>query len=374
VANLPGLGAYGTYDMAGNAREWVLNGGRGTPESHRYTLGGSWGEPSYRATSGDLLPAFDRSPINGFRCVKYVGADAPPETLAAPIDRQFRDYGKEKPVSDEVFEVYKPLYRYEKSDLNATVDAVDATSDLWRREKVTFNAAYGNERVVAHVFLPKRTSRPYQTVIYFPGSDALQSPSSDDLYFHAMILADVLVRSGRAFVYPVYKGMHERRVENRATELTAMRDRLIQWSKDLGRTIDYLETRTEVDTQKLAYHGFSLGGAAGPVLLAIEGRIKVAILEAGGLPALSTPRYLPESDVVNFVPRVRIPVLMLSGSYDTTFPMEVSVAPMFRLLGTPDKDKHLQTLEGSHGLLFTARNDVLRWTLDWLDRYLGPVQ
>jgi hypothetical protein len=31
-------------------------------------------------------------------------------------------------------------------------------------------------------------------------------------------------------------------------------------------------------------------------------------------------------------------------------------------------------LEGSHSLLLTARNDVIRETLDWLDRYLGPVR
>jgi formylglycine-generating enzyme required for sulfatase activity/dienelactone hydrolase len=373
VGSLPGLGAYGTYDMAGNAREWVLNGSSGIPESHRYTLGGSWREPNHRATSGDLQPAFDRSPTNGFRCVKYIGPDAPREALTAPINRQFRDYSKETPVSDEIFEVYKALYRYEKGDLNATVEAVDASSDLWRREKVSFNAAYGNERVITHLFLPKRTSGPYQTVIYFPGSGALRLPSSDNLEVHATILADVLVRSGRAFVHPVYKGTYERRAQNPPNELTALRDRRIQWSKDLGRTIDYLEMRKEIDAQKLAFHGFSLGGQAGPGLLGVEDRIKVAVLEAGGLPAFSTQRSLPEADTFNFVPRIRIPVLMLSGRHDTTFPVEASQVPMFRLLGTPDKDKRHQLLEGSHGLLFTARSGVIRETLDWLDRYLGPV-
>ena len=135
-------------------------------------LGGSWGDATYRAASGDAVPLFDRSRANGFRCVKYVGAEGPPEALAAPIERRFRDYSKEKPVSDEVFEVYKALYHYDKSELNPVVEAVDTSSDLWRREKVSFNAGYGNERVIAHLFLPKATTGPYQTVIYFPGATA----------------------------------------------------------------------------------------------------------------------------------------------------------------------------------------------------------
>ncbi|MBI1786855.1 MAG: protein kinase [Acidobacteria bacterium] len=372
VGSLPGLGRYGTYDMAGNAREWCWNESRDAAESRRYILGGSWGEPTYRANDGDSVPPFDRSRANGFRCVKYIGVDRPPEALAAPIKRRFRDYSKEKQVSDEVFEVYKALYNYDKSELKPVVEGVDTSSDLWRREKVTFNAAYGSERVIAHLFLPKAASGPYQAVIYFPGSTALQLASSDNLYFAANILMDFVVRSGRAFVYPVYKGMHERRVEKPPNEPTAERDRNIQWRKDFGRTIDYLETRKEIDTRKLAYHGFSLGGSGPAGLLALENRVRMAVLEAGGL--ASSGRALPEADLVNFLPRIHIPVLMLNGRYDTTFPVEISQVPLFRLLGTPEKDKRHVILEGSHAVLISARNEVIRETLDWLDKYLGPVR
>jgi dienelactone hydrolase len=209
-------------------------------------------------------------------------------------------------------------------------------------------------------------------VIFFPGAGARQLGSSDKNYT-ARTMVDFFLRSGRAFAYPVYKGMHERRVENPPNEPTADRDRRIQWRKDLGRTIDYLETRKEIDTGKLAYYGFSLGGSGAAGLLALEDRVKVAVFEAGGLDP-DLPRPLPEADIFNFVPRIRIPVLMLNGRYDTTFPVEFSQLPMFRLLGTPAKDKRHVILEGSHALLLTARNEVIRETLDWLDRYLGPVR
>ena len=44
----------------------------------------------------------------------------------------------------------------------------------------------------------------------------------------------------------------------------------LQWSKDMGRSIDYLETRPDIDTRKLAYFGISFGAAAAVRLVAVE--------------------------------------------------------------------------------------------------------
>ena len=46
---------------------------------------------------------------------------------------------------------------------------------------------------------------------------------------------------------------------------------------------------------------------------------------------------------------------------------------MFRLLGTAEKDKRHVVRDGGH-LLPAGRPDVMKEILDWLDRYLGPVQ
>ena len=47
----------------------------------------------------------------------------------------------------------------------------------------------------------------------------------------------------------------------------------------------------------------------------------------------------PEVDGLNFAPRVRVPVLMVNGRYDFGVPFAVNQVPLFRLLGSPDKDK-----------------------------------
>ena len=43
----------------------------------------------------------------------------------------------------------------------------------------------------------------------------------------------------------------------------AGRETLIQQSKDLGRSIDYLETRADIDRNRIAYLGESMGAALG---------------------------------------------------------------------------------------------------------------
>ncbi len=119
-----------------------------------------------------------------------------------------RDYAAEKPVPDAVFRIYRGFYSYDKTELKPTVDSVDE-SEHWRREKVSFDAAYGRERVPAHLFLPRNASPPYQTVVYFPSGEAFALRTSDDLRMRNI---EFLLRSGRAVLQPIYKGTYERHV------------------------------------------------------------------------------------------------------------------------------------------------------------------
>ena len=138
---------------------------------------------------------------------------------------------------------------------------------------------------------------------------------------------------------------------------------------DFERTIDYLETRPdEFDAHKLAYEGMSRGGRWGGVLPAIETRIKVAVLVSGGLNAAMPP----ECSQVNFAPRIKIPILMLNGRWDSTFPVESSQKPLLGLFGTAERDKQLKIYEASHDVW--ALNEAHKDELDFLDRYLGPVK
>ena len=356
------LSGFGTTDMAGNVKEWCLNESGG---GRRFILGGGFGEPEYMFIDQDAQSPWDRKPNFGFRCVKF--SSPPPPAAAAKFEPAFRDYGKEKPVSDEVFRAYKGLYAYDKGELSARVEETLTAAD-WTREKVSFNAAYGDERVIAYLYLPKNASPPFQTVVYFPGSNVIFQDKFDD---GQSFIWDFIPKSGRALMFPVYKSTYERRdgLKGDTPEPTALwRDHTIAWSKDLGRSLDYLETRKDVDATKLGYFGFSWGSAVAPILLAVEDRIRVAILGVGGLEFQKT---LPEVDQINFVTRMKTPALLLNGRYDFFFPVESSQLPLFRLLGTSEKDKRQVIFESGH---MVPAKDLIRESLDWLDKYLGPVK
>jgi hypothetical protein len=361
VGSHGGLSPFGAYDMAGNVKEWCWNESRG----RRYILGGGWNEPSYMFTEADAQSPWERPATHGFRCAKYA-APLPPEQLASvDVVKVTRDYAAETPVSDEVFRVYRSLYAYDKTELNAAVESVEE-AEHWRHETVSFDAAYGKERVIAHLFLPRSVRPPYQTVVYAPPAEGLFVPSSDNL---RMRYLEIVLRSGRALLHPIYKGTYERRLTQGTRGPAERRDVLIQIAKDLRRSVDYLESRTDIDSERLGYWGISMGAAWGPWLLGVDDRFQAAVLTGGGF---SFTRPLPEVDPFHFAPRVRTPVLMLNGRHDFDRPLEASQKPLFRLLGSPEKDKRHVLFEAGHADY--PVNELIKELLDWFDRYLGPVE
>ena len=363
VGRYKAISSYGTYDMAGNVREWCWNESRG----FRYILGGDWSDLSYLFFHPMVLSPFDRSPTNGFRCVRYLDTNGAPPAATRPVELAVRDYYKEKPVDEALFQVLKQQFSYDPAELNAEVEWTDNSSEHWREEKIAFDASYNDERVIAYLFLPKAGVPPYQTVIYFPGSGAIGISSNKN----SIKEFDFIMKSGRAMMFPIYKGTYERN-DGLTSTWPNMSHRyseyLIKWVKDFKRSIDYLETRSEIDIDRLAYLGFSWGGRMGAIIPALEERLKVSVLYLGGL---ASGRARPEVDQINFITHINIPVLMLNGKYDSIEPLETAQEPMYRLFGTPgEKKKHVR-YETDHGV---PRNSGIRETLEWLDLFLEPVK
>ena len=366
VGAYQGMSPFGAYDMAGNVKEWIFND---DGSGKHFILGGAWNEPSYTFYDADARSPFQRSDNFGFRCAKYRSMGEFTRA-AGPVTAQVRDYASEKPVSDQLFQIYKSFYSYDKTPLNARVESVQQR-DNWKEEKITFDAAYGNERVIAYLFLPLKVKPPYQTVLHFPPGGALHTQSSAQLDGY-LDNFEFIIKSGRAVMFTVYKGTFERGANPDSSpwpnNTTSYRDRIVMWSKDLGRSIDYLETRSDIDHDKLAYEGYSLGAALGALLPGVEDRFKAVVLLCGGF---WLQKRLPEADQINFAPRVKAPVLMLSGRFDYVFPIGTSQEPMFRLLGTPKERKRLVLYDTGHDI---PDNEVIKETCNWLDKYLGPVK
>jgi eukaryotic-like serine/threonine-protein kinase len=356
-----GLSPYGAFDMAGNVREWIWNS---TPGG-RLILGGSWGTPEYLFFEApEQASPFNREPINGARCVKVLGDRPLPAATTAEVPSSKPVAAFPKPVSDDIFRIYARYYAYDKGPLNAVEETLDASSPYYIRQRVTFNAAYGGERVIAYLFRPRNAKPPFQTVLIFPGSGAFAVKSIDE---YASINIGMFTRSGRAVVFPIYKGTFERPRMDDSTP-TLWRDHTIMVYKDLARTLDYLETRPEFDHERVAYFGLSWGASIAPIIGALEKRIKLFILEGGGLDQQSLPEIAP----VNFAPRHTAPTVIINGRYDVTSPAETSAKPLLELLGTPKRNKALILFDGGH--VPPLDSTLKKQMLDCLDRYLGPVR
>jgi len=374
VGSMPGVTAYGAYDMAGNVREWCLN----ETSEGRVIRGGSWEDNTYEFGNERQAPPMDRSPRNGFRLAYYTHPDSIPKAaFRSRTPKKEVDFHSIPQVSDATFNIYKEQFAYDAKELNPTIESKTESPEGWIHEIVSFNAAYGKEKVLAHLFLPDNTPPPYQTVIYFPGDASAWMPSSEGLesYYEFTMFLSYLLRNGRAVLYPVYKGTFERGGPEYIATLQlpenfhsyAYSELLVQEVKDLRRSIDYLQTRPDIDSSKLAYMGMSWGGYYGAIVTALEDRFGASILMAAGLVDIGRP----EVSCLSYVSRVKTPTLILNGKYDVIFSPETSSRPLLDLLGTPPEYKRLILYETDH---IPPRAEYIKEVLAWLDKYLGPVK
>jgi serine/threonine protein kinase/dienelactone hydrolase len=366
VGTYKGLGPYGTYDMAGNVSEWAANP---VDNDLRVLLGGAWKSPSYLYFDPEALSPFNRSETNGFRCVRNLGPL--PQTSEGPLHHAARDLANFKPVSDDVFRAYEALYAYPKTPLNATVEGIVKETADWREEKVTFDAAYRGERMAAYLFLPKNVRPPYQTVLFFPSARVdFLSGNDNGRGLGDVKFFDYIVQSGRAVMYPIYQDTYERRLKFSLPGGAQNIELTTEWYKDAARSLDYLATRPDIDSGRLAYLGVSMGSAEGVIATELlQDRLRTAIFLDGGY-FLDTPPA--GGDQADFAPRMKKPVLMVNGRYDFTFSLDKAQNPLFAQLGTPEEDKRHVLLDTPHDVT-DQRPQLVKAVLDWLDHYLGRV-
>lgn len=157
---------------------------------------------------------------------------------------------------------------------------------------------------------------------------------------------------------------------------------------DLRRAVDWLQTRPEVDKEKIGYLGVSMGGILGGVFVGEEPRIKAAVLWAAGgnwgtLIATTTHPFAaafrkngtvdpakveavmsdvdPLTTIGKFAPR---PLLFLNGDHDTVVPSACSEA----LYAAAANPKERILLPGGH---IPDPTTMMLKSMDWLSQKLG---
>lgn len=353
-----GMTPSGVFDMAGNAKEWCFNE---VGDGRRAILGGAWNEPRYMFRQNDGQDPLSRGDAYGVRCASY--PEEPPPAVFEPEPPRERTYDEPAPASEEKFSLIRQIYAYDKGELDAKVESVDDSTSYWRLEKVSFTAGYGGERIVAYLYLPKNAKPPYQTVLWAPGGYAGRTATAGTGLRTEFF--NFLPRTGRAVLYPVYKTSFERSRSGPRGPVS-QRENAILAVKDAMRSLDYLESRTDIDGAKFGYVAQSAGSGLGLILMGVDQRIKASVLMGATLPSAQ-----PEEvrDPSHFAPRIRTPLLMLNGRYDFGSSVEAQKG-LFQLLGAPAADKRHIIYEAGHT---PPLSEVIRETLAWMDKYLGPV-
>jgi len=362
-----GLGPWGTYHMAGNAREWVSN----FAGDDAVALGSGWQEYASNFARVYTADPMARLPDHGLRLMQTLD-DAPLDpALLEPI-KLVRDtaFANRAPVSDDAFAAMRFQFTTpHPAPASVVVNRVDE-SPLWTVDEVKL-AFSAQEPTTLYLVRPKAPKGKLQPIVYSGVGDCcyMKRPNRDVL--EQLQIAGFVVNSGRALVLPIWAGGYERySTEPRmsAEALDRERNLSLQWQHDLSATLDYLEAQPDMDVRKIGYFGISRGASfAGVINLALEPRIHAAVLASGGI-WIHSPLH-PMIDLINYAPRITVPVLMLSGRYDHIYPYEQSQKRTFELLGTPAGNKQQIAYDTGHFTL--PPNRVAADVTDWFDRYLG---
>jgi TolB-like protein/formylglycine-generating enzyme required for sulfatase activity/dienelactone hydrolase len=369
VGQHAGIGPYGTYDMAGNAREWLWN----VAPSGRLIAGGAWNTAPYLFLQLDAAPPWDRSPGNGIRCMRTQQTHAYAAKLRDPIVPTSIDYSALIPVSDEAYAVLAQQLDYSSAALDTRVEPLESTNPLWTRQRITIATGYDDSRFAVQLFLPTAGTPPYHPVVYMPHAGFTRRYFESDQFdpTESSQPLDFILKSGRALVVVALDGTFERYWQPALAQSMSVaeryRVRLRHARQEIGRTIDYLATRDDIDVERLGWFGVSWGAQAMVPVLAVEKRFRSAVLDGGGIYLLDIPAA---EQFFNYLPRITQPVLMLNGRWDIDVPPDTQ-RRFFELLGTPPADKQHVLFEAGHSAL--PQNQLVRATLDWYDKYLGPT-
>lgn len=355
------------YDIAGNAREWIVNS---IEETHtkKGILGGGYTDDAYYFNDYYGQNALDRSISNGMRLVKNLESSATYDTdPTAVVSIGTRDFLNEEKISDDVFQIFKEQFDYPQKSLKATTVLSELTSGSFRAERFEISSPYEEGgRLPGYIFYDSAHAKPLKPILFFPGSNAIHLTNIEYAIKRYFKSFDYLMSEGYAVVLPIYISTYEREDELKSdypNDSESYKQHVIKWGKEYKRTIDYIVARKDMDAANLTYFGVSWGGYMANILLAIDDRVKSATLYVAGLCFQKSKK---EVESYHYTSRITIPVLMLNGEFDQFFPLETSQIPMFKLLATPEADKKHYVSKTGH---YVPREVLISEHLGWLKKY-----
>lgn len=366
VGSTSGVSAGGAKDMFGNVAEWAWNTEN---ENLRFTLGLGWTDPAYNASIAASAPPWSRLPEQGFRLVSYESGAPNPELTKDFVFNPV-NYDSIKPLSDEAYRVAVSSFATGLSTVKSSEEIVNLSNGL-SATRVEIEYPFKDEKLPVYIVVPDNVEPPYQPLIWFGGVNAIHSTNNASLFDVDMSITNFLRQSGRMMVFPIWTDTFERNKEN---SLQQWRNRgaghwISDWHRDFTYTLDYLETRDDVDADRIGFVGLSFGSTLSPFLLHFQPRVKSALLWSGG--TVNADNQTQAEVMKTVMQRTTVPTLMINGQHDYVIPLEQQ-RQLFNNLGTPEEYKKHVVYDRGH--LGWPLGEFVKENLNWLDKYLGPVE
>ena len=266
------------------------------------------------------------------------------------------------PVTDEVFDVVEQFYSYDRGLPMAprTVEAWE--EDGIAHEKVVFTTQNG-DRVPGDLSLPQVEGRvPVVVLLHGLGNSKDRWTRADRVHLRDSLLAsgigvyafDLRFHGERSaandFQNPVYLTFGD-------SLFTRNRDMIIGSTVDARRALDYLSTRPEIDPDRIAVAGYSLGGLIALYLSALEPRLVTVV----GCAVPTTTSPLP-TDAFQFASRATVSAALLIGETDWLS----SPADARKLHGLLPAESELVFFDAGHSLPPEFAIEAASWLLDRL--------
>jgi uncharacterized protein len=306
-----------------------------------------------------------------------------------------------------IFDEHKSDFNYDKTQpLNIDIKVLE-DRPYFTKYLVHYDSVNG-ERIPAFLFIPKDVKKfrdsldPASLTGYNKRYIELDGPPWPVIFFMHWLqsdksLADNFAGKWATYGYAVlaidgvFKG--ERAKPGRSileTNITDTRNNLVQQVIDCRRGVDYLETRKDIDINRLGYFGISMGSLTGAITTAVDERFKVVVLAdgAGDFSTVFSKAELPEFkktveeikakgftleqsmailkpvDPVEYVGHISPrPVLMINGKKDEIFPYEA----MDEFHKAANEPKEVKWYNCGHILPVP---DTIMLTLRWFKHYM----
>lgn len=225
-----------------------------------------------------------------------------------------------------------PVLKYYNYDMALPLEdsVAQVANDAGRVLLAVSYASIHNQRVTGLLSIPADASRPVPVVVLLHG---LGDSKTVD-YIEAG--NDYLLKAGYAVLRIDIANHGDRKTNDYEFDLTgdyrySTRDLVTQTVVDLRRSVDFLQTRKDIDVTRVGFFGISLGGVIGTIFCGVDQRVKVPVIAlAGGnlsllfgVDALSddTRDFFSIIDPINFVDEISPrSLLMINAENDDVVP------------------------------------------------------